>query len=356
VPYQSHFTVEDLLQNESFLNFYFKKDEADTFEWEEWSEDNPERLALVSEAFATLNKLSLKWSEDEIKTNFLELIDTIQTKDYTIATSPYQQATQSLSRYRWLAAASVALLVGISFKFFISNFKPNQSIEVVNGVGKYTNRTSLPISLLLPDSSKVVLEPESNLEYAIIDGYRDVTLTGEALFDVKRNPNQPFLVHTGDITTKVLGTSFRIKSDPDTKDVHVTVIHGKVRIFRTSTQAHNSQEEDVAVLTTNLTATYFAEQSLLQAGISESPVLVNAQKTYNFVYNDTPLSEVLATMSEAYGVKIVVADDDVLQCPLTANLNNLNMYEQLDLICQTLNETHHETIRSTVLISGKGCR
>jgi transmembrane sensor len=275
-----------------------------------------------------------------------------QTNDTPVVVlSPWWSRWQTFA-----AAASVALFIGIGFKFLLPNFKPNQSIEVVDGVGKYVNITSLPISLLLPDSSKVVLEPESNLEYAIIGGYRDVTLTGEALFDVKRNPNQPFLVHTGDITTKVLGTSFRIKSDPETKDVRVTVIHGKVRVFRTSTQAHSAQEEDVAVLTTNLTATYFADQSLLQAGISESPVLVNSQQKYNFVYNDTPLSEVLATMSEAYGVKIVVAEDDVLQCPLTANLNNLNMYEQLDLICQTLNETHHETIRSTVLISGKGCK
>ena len=260
---------------------------------------------------------------------------------------------------RWqtfAAAASIVLLIGISAKWFWPNLKPTQAIEIIDGVNKYKNTTSLPITFLLPDSSKVVLEPESQLEYTVLSGYRDVKLTGEALFDVKRNPNQPFLVHTGDITTKVLGTSFRVKSDPETKDVRVTVIHGKVRVFRTSTQNHSQQEEDVAVLTTNLTATYFAEQSLLQAGISESPVLVNSQKTYNFIYNDTPLSEVLSTMSEAYGVKIVLADDDIQQCPLTANLNNLNMYEQLDLICQTLNETHHETIRSTILISGKGCK
>jgi transmembrane sensor len=260
---------------------------------------------------------------------------------------------------RWqtfAAAASVVLLIGTGLLFLLPNLKSNKFVEVVDGMGKYSNKTQLPITLLLPDSSKVVLEPESQLEYAIVSGYRDVKLSGEALFDVKRNPNQPFLVHTGDITTKVLGTSFRIKSDPETKDVRVTVIHGKVRVFRASTQNNNAQEEDVAVLTTNLTATYFAEQSLLQAGITESPVLVNSQKTYNFIYTETPLSEVLATMSEAYGVKIVLADDDIQQCPLTANLNNLNMYEQLDLICQTLNETHHETIRSTILISGRGCK
>jgi transmembrane sensor len=275
-----------------------------------------------------------------------------QTDDTPIvALNPWWSNWQTFA-----AAASIVLLIGVSWQWLLPTLESTQTVEMVNGIGTYKNTTSLPLTLLLPDSSKVILESNSQLEYAVLNGYRDVKLKGEALFDVKRDPNQPFLVHTGDITTKVLGTSFRIKSDPTTNDVRVTVIHGKVRVFRTSTQNQDSQEEDVALLTTNLTATYFAEEALLQAGISENPVLVNSQKIYNFIYNDTPLSEVLATMSEAYGLKIVLADDDIQQCPLTANLNNLNMYEQLDLICQTLNDTHYETIRSSILISGKGCK
>ena len=64
--------LEDLLVNESFLNYYFRKNEADIWEWEAYQEEFPISTTLITEAQQVLNKLSLKWSENEIREKFFE--------------------------------------------------------------------------------------------------------------------------------------------------------------------------------------------------------------------------------------------------------------------------------------------
>ena len=79
MDFKNQYTIPDLLTNESFLNFYFKKEENDILDWEDWQEDNEEREALVKNAFQLLDKLSLKWDETEIKKRFSELKQSIET-------------------------------------------------------------------------------------------------------------------------------------------------------------------------------------------------------------------------------------------------------------------------------------
>ncbi|MDF2456481.1 MAG: hypothetical protein K0R51_2474 [Cytophagaceae bacterium] len=81
----------------------------------------------------------------------------------------------------------------------------------------------------LPDSSMVWLNKHSSLSYSTsFDGKeRVVFLKGEAFFDVKRNPSQPFIIHAEETTTKVLGTSFDLKAY-EGEDVQLTVVTGKV--------------------------------------------------------------------------------------------------------------------------------
>ncbi|HMR20334.1 MAG TPA: FecR domain-containing protein, partial [Sphingobacterium sp.] len=86
--------------------------------------------------------------------------------------------------------------------------------------------------VLLPDSSKVILRPGSKLEYITnFQGKtREVALIGEGYFDIKRDENKSFIVHSGDIRTVVLGTAFTIKADEGQEEVQITVQHGKVRV------------------------------------------------------------------------------------------------------------------------------
>lgn len=95
------------------------------------------------------------------------------------------------------------------------------------------------IRTLLPDGSTVWLNAGSKISYpANFDGpIREVSLKGEAFFDVVKNPDRPFIVHTADIDIRVLGTAFNVKSYEEDKTVETTLIRGLVQITRSNAAA-----------------------------------------------------------------------------------------------------------------------
>src|SRR5690606_22184900 len=75
--------------------------------------------------------------------------------------------------------------------------------------------------LHLPAGSTVILNKNSELGYDDDFGteIREVRLTGEAFFDVEHDPDHPFIVKTGDVNTRVLGTAFNVTAWPDQEEV-----------------------------------------------------------------------------------------------------------------------------------------
>src|SRR5690606_2859673 len=99
---------------------------------------------------------------------------------------------------------------------------------VINSVNSNEHRL-----LHLPDGSTVIVGVGSKLNYpSSFDSLRtrEVYLEGQAYFDIRHNPQKPFIIHTGKVATTVLGTSFNIKAWPEDQDITVTVTRGKVRV------------------------------------------------------------------------------------------------------------------------------
>ncbi|MFC4209759.1 FecR family protein [Pedobacter lithocola] len=87
--------------------------------------------------------------------------------------------------------------------------------------------------IMLPDSTIVYLGAGSRLRFpeSFARELREISLSGEAFFEVKKNPNKPFIVHAGEIQTRVLGTSFKIEAFTGSP-FSVQVSTGKVRVSR----------------------------------------------------------------------------------------------------------------------------
>jgi ferric-dicitrate binding protein FerR (iron transport regulator) len=101
----------------------------------------------------------------------------------------------------------------------------------VSGVARsYHTDAGQRATVVLADGSRVVLAPQTTLSVGAGFGRdtREVFVRGEAYFDVTTSARAPFLVHTGPITTRVLGTSFDVKRYPDDAHVRVVVRSGKV--------------------------------------------------------------------------------------------------------------------------------
>ena len=137
----------------------------------------------------------------------------------------------------------------------------------------------------LEDSSKVFLDPGAELRFAehFTSHKREVYLNGEAFFEVTENPNRPFFVNAGQITTKVLGTSFRVKAPRSGSEVEVSVKTGKVSVYESEKEApiQSSKNGSGVILSPNHQVTFFRKDKLFCAVILQKQK-INRQKTNNF--------------------------------------------------------------------------
>ncbi|MCA9748711.1 MAG: FecR domain-containing protein, partial [Romboutsia sp.] len=88
--------------------------------------------------------------------------------------------------------------------------------------------------VILSDGSKIILNVDSKLIYPkkFNDSIREVTLIGEAFFDIERDVNKPFIVNANEIKIKVLGTSFNVKSYSKDEKIETTLVTGKVELIK----------------------------------------------------------------------------------------------------------------------------
>ncbi len=226
-----------------------------------------------------------------------------------------------------------------------------------------TNSNNISRDVFLPDGSKVTLEPGSKLRHPkhFDSNSRTVYLEGSGFFDVTKDSERPFLVYSGAVLTRVLGTSFSIKSIAETGGTEVAVVTGKVMVEKSKLKRHSdsdAQNETRIVLTPNKKVTFFDNSDHYVTGLVENPVMVPGQEAYLkpgvFDFDETPLSEVLSKLEKAYGVEITLSDDKMLECPVTADVSSENLYGKMEIIGAVLN-AKYEITGSSILLSGGGC-
>jgi ferric-dicitrate binding protein FerR (iron transport regulator) len=119
---------------------------------------------------------------------------------------------------------------------------------------------------MLPDGTTVWLNAGSKLFYD--DNFRgatrEVTLEGEGFFEVVKQPEHPFIVHTSGIDIKVTGTTFNVKSYPEDKTVETTLYHGAVKVFR-----HEESEKKAIQLKPNEKLILSKQAAYKPSGLSE---------------------------------------------------------------------------------------
>ena len=196
-----------------------------------------------------------------------------------------------------LTACVVLLAAGFAW-FVLSRVQQNQENKKQSLAVKVTGRSENTY-MLLPDSTQVWLNAASTLEYPQAFGTdkREIFLTGEAYFDVKHADKQPFLIHLGKVTIRVLGTAFNIKAYPGREHVVVSVSRGKVQV--------NYGEKEVAMLTQGQQVKVSnVNKPVVQKNITASEAAPWQQG--NLVYDDEAISDIIADLERVYDVTIRV--------------------------------------------------
>jgi len=130
--------------------------------------------------------------------------------------------------WRYYAAAAVLLFVLVGTGIYFTNDSAAGAIVLSENV---IENTTLKIKhVVLPDSSKVELSPNSKISYGNNFALnRKIEIVGEAYFQVKKDKQHPFQVFCNETTTTVLGTSFTVKGFQK-KEVTVELFEGSVQM------------------------------------------------------------------------------------------------------------------------------
>lgn len=159
---------------------------------------------------------------------------------------------------------------------------------------RYENNGQTARSLLLPDSSEVILYPQTKLSfrYAPHHSERLAKLEGKAFFHVKRTDGKPFRVTTEEVEVEVLGTSFLVDAT-QTERTGVFVESGRVKV--------SAEDHDLV-----LHAHEKAELSdgNLQKGTIDDPATFFNRKKTKMVFNQTPLKDIIKEVEKQTGIRI----------------------------------------------------
>lgn len=187
---------------------------------------------------------------------------------------------------------------------------------------------------LLPDGTVIWLKPNSRITYAekfSAHKFRQVSLSGEAFFDVKRDTLRPFIIKTGNINTKVLGTSFNIKAYGNSDRAEVSVITGKVLVYLD--KPINKKRNTAVYLLPNQKAVYSKATAELQ---KENDFTLKIWKRDNFSFDDTPIPEVIRILEKHFSIKIQVIDPEINKYTLKADFNHQNLPNILELLSKSM--------------------
>lgn len=356
----SNFEIEDFATDEAFINWVLAPDaEADRF-WANFLANHPSAARKVEEA----RELVLHLRDSEQLSSTPRRASALWSRiEPLLDEGRPARSFWSFSSWKIAATVSIVLVTCVGTYFFFQGNAGNDSTHALRERGDFIealNTSGSVLSIYLSDGSVVSLETNSHLRYPRYftgRANREVFLTGEGFFDVAKNAQQPFLVHTQQLTTKVLGTSFRIKAYEGERNIVVAVKEGKVSVF-SSTDTKNDQQRQAingVVLIPNQQVTYSLSENSFTKTLVENPEKVTpSSESSGLAFENTPAKEVFKSLEAIYGVKIIFDEEIMENCYLTVKLGEEPLYEKLHIICRTIGATY-ELIEATVVISGKGC-
>lgn len=157
--------------------------------------------------------------------------------------------------------------------------------------------------LVLPDGSKVLLNVGTELLVSkdFGENQRQVSLRGEAFFEVAKDSNRPFIIQSGALRTRVLGTSFNISSYADMDKIKVAVLTGKVAVAK---NIAGLEETIAGGMTRGTTLTFYKNTGKTQLK-TEDTELVSSWKDNKLYIDNSTLSEIARQLERYYHLKVV---------------------------------------------------
>lgn len=315
MPSYKHFSSQDFVADDAFINWVTNPSEATDAFWQQWLAQHPHKRNEVEAAAKIVKELSVQpnvFEEDELQANWERI------RQKTVST-PAKDKVLAFPR-RWMAvAASVTVLILAGIGLW-RNSKP---IQYTTGYGEVKTVT-------LADGSEVTLNGNSQLSF--VNGFfnRKASLTGEALFKVKKvqtlSQQVAFKVQADRVQVNVLGTTFNVSNRRE--NVEVMLVEGKVRL---DLEGHETGQ---------VTLDPGQKATIMQTANALIKSSANSEKHTSWlnnelIYNGENLQTVFQNLEDGFGIKTRVTRQEILKKRFTGTFSTdsiQNFYRQLGMI------------------------
>ncbi|MDX5421342.1 MAG: FecR domain-containing protein [Hymenobacteraceae bacterium] len=295
----SLYRAEDFAADESFISYHLGTDPAAVAFWESWISHHPEKLDEILTAEHLVDLLHLRLTQAEAAEERNRMLDFLQdTEEPRLATdgdTRYNTERSSRNIGRWVSVLVICAVLLLAFlgirRYTVREKAPVEWLSSSNPAGK---RSIIQLS----DGSTVTLNANSTLFYPKVfrGDTRELMLTGEAFFEVAKNPQRPFIVRTGKLTTTVLGTKFNVSAASGSPKTQVALVEGSVKIkadqLKGEVILHPSQQVTYSEKDNSLTTSAFAAEEVL------------AWKNGTLIFKEASFQEVAEKLYQTYGITL----------------------------------------------------
>lgn len=339
---KSEYSVEDFVLDPEFKKWVLNPDSETKIYWEAYLKRNPSKnqdIILARKILLNLsrgtnhvdeNRVMAAWSNiekaldemnsDEIEGRIIPLDSHSSIKRYPVYLWPNSRHNQL---YRMVAILAVAFMLAFSLQY-VSKPKVTLLSEIPVEYQEHIVPPGVKSNLTLRDGSKVVLNSGSSLRYVknFESHQREVELTGEAFFEVIKDPNRPFIVRTGQVSTQVLGTSFNVKAF-ENEVLEVSLLTGLVEV-----SVDMEVPQSISLVPGEAIRFKSESQKIQKGGFDKDRVLAWTQKT--IVFEQTQMAEIKRVLENWYGVEIQFLNRPARDLEISARFNDQSLKEVLE--------------------------
>lgn len=308
------------------------------------SGDSIHTITSLEQMWRTVNIESVHRSDAEIDQRWQQFKHKLPLQTPVVAIKKNNKR-----RLFWLAAASVLIAFAATFTFITSN-----SVEESNGLMTTIEAPAgETVKKVLPDGSKVWLNARSKLTYKknFVGTLREVSLVGEAYFDVVKDPNHPFVVNTASLHLRVLGTAFNVRAFANEKKSEAALVHGSIEV----TLVNNPDKKIILKPSEKITVRNNAIEQTSSSAIrpvekgrsvpiplitlsnihykEEDPLPVEAQWIEKkLAFESETLEDIATRMERYYNVNITFQDESVKSEVLSGSFKNETFAEAMEYL------------------------
>jgi transmembrane sensor len=262
---------------------------------------------------------------------------------------------QNLFSKKRLTVFSFLAIVGFATgAVYLFTQKKSTKLPPEQGISSIVTKNGNRTKVVLPDGSQVWLNAGSNLDYNISvfnEDVREVTLNGEAYFDVTKNAEKPFIIHTKKMDVTVIGTSFNIRSYNNEKTAEASLIRGSIEVTlkdRRDQKIVLNPNEKISITTGE--TVHDLSRPIKTAEAKEAKqvpqFVVNELKpspVYNIIpelawtqnklfFEDETLENIALKMERWFGKKVMIANTSLKNIHYYGNFENETMEEVLSYL------------------------